>query len=80
MEYGDVLKNLKEIGQEQLLKFYDDLSVNEKRALLEQVSAVDFGILDLLDKKDEMTKKGVITPLKGQISIEEAKDNQMEGG
>lgn len=78
MEYNFIKSKLEEMGQEQLLKFYDELNESEQEALLEQIATVDFGLLDLLDKKDEMAQKGVITPVASRVTIEDAKANKDE--
>ena len=78
MEYNYIKSRLEEIEQEHLLRFYDELNESEKESLLEQLATVDFGLLDLLDKKDEMEKKGVITPVASRITIADAKAHKEE--
>lgn len=78
MNYEQIKAYLEEIGQEQLLRFYDELKESEKQQFLDQISAIDFGTIDLLQKKEEMEKKGVITPLRGAVSIEDIKNNREE--
>ena len=61
------MEKIKEIleknNQEQLLKFVDELSENEKNELLQQISEIDFSLLDLLKDENKQAKKGVITPI-----------------
>lgn len=61
------MEKIKEIleknNQEQLLKFVDELSDNEKKELLQQISEIDFSLLDLLKDENKQAKKGVITPI-----------------
>ena len=61
------MEKIKEIleknNQEQLLKFVDELSDNEKNELLQQISEIDFSLLDLLKDENKQAKKGVITPI-----------------
>ncbi|MCR5630293.1 UTP--glucose-1-phosphate uridylyltransferase [Eubacterium sp.] len=61
------MEKIKEIleknNQEQLLKFVDELSDNEKNELLQQISEIDFSLLELLKDENKQTKKGVITPI-----------------
>ena len=78
MNYENVKKKLEDMGQEQLLRFYDELNENDKNQLLEQISTIDFGLLDLLKNKAELGKKGVITPLENAVSIEDVKNNREE--
>lgn len=60
-----VLENLKEYNQEHLLNGYDNLSDDKKEKYDMQLNALDFSLLDLLEKHklNETQKKGVITPL-----------------
>lgn len=37
---------LKEYGQEQLLRFYDELSDTEKKELLDQIKSTDFSVIE----------------------------------
>lgn len=76
MNYSDVKARLEELGQEQLLRFYDELKESDKEQLLEQICTIDFGLLDLIEEKEEMAKKGVITPLTESVSIEDVKKNR----
>ena len=61
------MEKIKEIleknNQEQLLKFVDELSDNEKKELLQQISEIDFSLLELLKDENKQAKKGVITPI-----------------
>ena len=47
MNYNEALEKLKSIGQEHLLKFYDELSDSEKKKLLDKISNTDFSVLDM---------------------------------
>lgn len=78
MKYEMIKEKLKELEQEQLLNFYDELKESEQEQLLEQISAIDFDLLDLLREKEELGKKGEITPLKGSVSIDDIKKNRDE--
>ena len=40
---------LKDYGQEHILKYFDELSDNEKQELLSQIEIIDFSVLDNLD-------------------------------
>ena len=76
MTLEDVKKILENEEQTHLLRFYDELKESEKEQFLEQLSAIDYGLLDLLKDKDELGKKGVISPITKCISIEDAKENK----
>ena len=56
-------EKLKKYGQEHVLKYYEELSRAEKAALLEQIETSDMDILDFCRHQEELTKRGVITPL-----------------
>jgi UDP-N-acetylglucosamine/UDP-N-acetylgalactosamine diphosphorylase len=76
MTLEDVKKILENEEQTHLLRFYDELKESEKEQFLEQLSAIDYGLLDLLRDKDELGKKGVISPITKCVSIEDAKANK----
>ena len=56
-------EKLVKYGQEHVLKYYGELSEEEKQALLDQIEATDMSILDACKHKEDLAKKGVITPL-----------------
>lgn len=47
MNYNAALEKLKSIGQEHLLKFYEELNDKEKELLLNKISNTDFSVLDM---------------------------------
>lgn len=58
-----VKAKLEKYGQEQVLKYYDELSEQEKDELLSQIEATDMEILDACNHKEDLVKRGVIEPL-----------------
>ena len=50
-------------GQEHVLKYYGELSAQEKQALLDQIEAADMSIFDACRHKEDLIQRGVITPL-----------------
>ncbi|MDE7044692.1 MAG: UDPGP type 1 family protein, partial [Acetatifactor sp.] len=56
-------EKLAQYGQEHVLKYYEELSGQEKQALLDQIEATDMSILDACRHKEDLVQKGVITPL-----------------
>lgn len=56
-------EKLAKYGQEHVLKYYGELSEQEKQDLLVQIDATDMSILDACKHKEDLVKKGVITPL-----------------
>lgn len=76
--YNDALKLLSEYGQEHILRYYDELSDDEKTGLLRQVELTDFSVLDdLKHKNDESGKRGVFDPL-GAVTVENIENNRDE--
>ena len=63
MTLEQVQDKLAKYGQEHLLKYYDELSAGEQQALLAQIEATDMTILEACHHKEEIARKGVITPL-----------------
>ena len=56
-------EKLAKFGQEHVLKYYDELSEESRQELLAQIDATDMSILESCKHKEELSKKGVITPL-----------------
>ncbi len=56
-------EKLKKYGQEQVLKYADQLTAAELQALVDQIEATDMDILDSCHHMDEINKRGVISPL-----------------
>lgn len=56
-------EKLEKYGQQHVLKYYEELSGEEKQALLDQIESTDMSILEACLHKEELAKKGVITPL-----------------
>ena len=56
-------EKLAKYGQEHVLKYYDELSEDDKRSLLAQIEATDMSMLEACLHKEELAKKGAITPL-----------------
>jgi len=62
MNYEEAYQLLKENGQEHVLNYYHELLEEEKDALLQQIAATDFHLLQSAKQKNSI-KKGTITPL-----------------
>ena len=54
---------LEKYGQEQLLRYYDELSDSEKQALLDQIDSADMSVVSYYDKRGEVAPAGHIEPL-----------------
>lgn len=63
MTLGQAKEKLAKYGQEHVLKYYGELSSEEQQALLDQVEATDMSILAACRHKEDLARKGVITPL-----------------
>ena len=60
---------IKKYGQEQLLRFEDELTKEEKEKLYSQIESLDFDLLKNIEEKPALNK-GVISPLKAMELIE----------
>ena len=76
MSYDDIKKLLEENNQEHLLKYYDELNDTQKANLLDQISKLDFSLIDLIKNKEHSGDKGVITPLDDAVSIKNIEENR----
>lgn len=54
---------LEKFDQQHVLKYYEELSEGEKQALLDQIEATDMSNLEACLHKEDLAKKGEITPL-----------------
>ena len=63
MTLAQAKEKLEKYGQEHVLKYYGELNEKEKEALLEQIEATDMSILESCRHREELARKGVITPL-----------------
>ena len=57
-------EKLAKYGQGHVLKYYGELSQKERQSLLDQIEATDMSILEACRHREELTRKGKITPLK----------------
>lgn len=77
MNLTEAKAKLEKYGQEHVLKYYDELSEEQKEALLEQIAATDMSILDSCSHREELAKKGVISPL-AAMQLSEIKEKEEE--
>lgn len=79
MNRQEAAQKLQRFGQEQVFKYYDELSEQEQAALLKQIEETDFSILDAVRDGKKEPQKGVITPLAAmQLKEIEAKKQQFK--
>lgn len=62
MNEKEVRELLAKVGQEQLLKYYDELDAAQQASLLKQISEIDFSLVQHIGSDSE-AGKGVITPV-----------------
>ena len=63
MNYQEAYAKLEKWGQTHVLKHYDALSDEQKNMLLEQIAETDFSVVESCKYKEELNKKGEISPL-----------------
>ena len=73
MQYQEAYNQLEQYGQTHLLHYYDTLSAAEQTALLQQISEMDFSVLERA--AHEEAPKGKIEPL-GACTISEIAEKQ----
>ena len=73
MQYQEAYNRLEQYGQTHLLRYYDTLSAAEQEALLQQISEMDFSVLERA--AHEEAPKGKIEPL-GACTISEIAEKQ----
>lgn len=75
MNLQEAKDKLRQFGQEQVLKYYEELSEDEKEVLLKQIENTDFSILDAVKDGKKEPQKGVITPL-AAMQLKEIEENR----
>lgn len=75
MDLVQAKEKLAKYGQEHVLKYYDELNEQEKDALLAQIDATDMSLLEACRNREELGKKGVITPL-AAMQLPEIEENR----
>ena len=76
MNYEKALKKLEEIGQQHLLKYYDELSAKEQETLLSQIDETDFSVIRFMDAEEQASGRGTINPLAAMQLCEIAEKEQ----
>ena len=76
MTYEEVRRKLEECGQEQLLRFYDELDQEKKDQLLAAIEKTDLSVLGALRRKSADTR-GVFSPL-GALTVPEIQAHKEE--
>ena len=77
MTYSEAKAKLEKYGQEQLLRYYDELTETEKAALLAQIDSADMSVVEYYDKRGETAPAGHIEPL-GAMELDEINAHRAE--
>ncbi|MBR0172154.1 MAG: UTP--glucose-1-phosphate uridylyltransferase [Lachnospiraceae bacterium] len=82
MTLPEAREKLARYGQEQLLRFYDDLDEPERQALCAQIERTDFDVLKNMETRGKKAARGTFTPLMAlELSdIEQEADRFREEG
>lgn len=82
MKYDEALKKVSEYGQEHVLAYFEELSGEEQKSLLQQIEQTDFSVLAKAKEGDKELQRGVITPIPAMklSEIEEKKAEFTEEG
>lgn len=75
MTFEQAKEKLEGAGQEQLLRYYDELTEEGKKNLLGQIEKLDLGLLKLVEDGAQETAKGELAPL-GAVTLEEIRKNR----
>lgn len=76
MDYNQALELVRKYNQEHILKYYDELDVQGKEKLLQQISNLDWSLLNLLkDRKSTEDSRGYFEPL-GALEVDEIEVNK----
>lgn len=63
MNYNEAYAKLEKYGQLHVLKYYDELTPEEQKELLQQIEDTDMEVLALCPHRNEPDERGKITPL-----------------
>lgn len=74
MTLAQAREKLEKYGQEHVLKYYEELDEGERKVLLAQIEATDMRQLESCRHREELAKKGVITPL-AAMQLSEIREN-----
>lgn len=75
MTYEQVKEKVSKYGQEQVLKYVNELTDAEKEVLFAQIEATDMDVIECCKHKEDMVKRGVISPL-GAMELPEIEANK----
>ena len=77
MTYEETARKLRERGQEQILRFWGELSEEERNSLAAQIGAIDWEQVTLWEHPEDLSGKGKIEPIEGISLAEIARDRNI---
>ena len=77
MNYEQAIEKLAKAGQEHVMKYYDELTKEQKELLLAQIDATDFSVLSYLKHGRESAVNGKITP-RASMQLPEIQEKEGE--
>ena len=77
MTYQEAYQKLEKYGQLHVLKYYEELSEEERASLLGQVEATDFSILQYIHHRDGALEIKEIAPIEA-MELEEVEERREE--
>lgn len=77
MTYEEALKKVSEFGQEHVLAYYNELTAEEQKVLLNQIAQTDFTVLASAQEGGKEQARGVITPIPA-MKLDEIEEKKAE--
>lgn len=81
MTYEQAYAKLEQYGQTHLLKYYEEITKEQKTELLAQIEQTDFSVVEACKHKEDAKSRGIIAPLKAmelsEIEAEKEKFRQI---
>ena len=77
MDYKQAFDKLSAVGQQHVLKYYEELSGDQQKELLDQIENTDFSVLASLKEKGEAGRRGEITPL-AAMQLSQIREKEQE--
>ena len=77
MDYKQAFDKLSAVGQEHVLKYYEELSGDQQKELFDQIENTDFSVLASLKEKGEAGRRGEITPL-AAMQLSQIREKEQE--
>ncbi len=75
MTYEQIKAKVEKYGQQQVLRYVDELTEAQKEVLFAQIEATDMDVIECCKHKEDLVKRGVISPL-GAMELSEIEANR----